>query len=66
VSLINPDTPLGGSEFVRFSERNSKVGCIISTQHSVLTGGFIREFVLDDLSGAPFEMRPCLRKKPVR
>jgi hypothetical protein len=34
-------------------------------QYSVLTSGIIsREFVLNDLSGAPFEMRPCLRKKP--
>jgi hypothetical protein len=52
-------------------ERNGKrvkVGCIIITQpeHTVLTRGFIlREFVLDDLSSAPFEMRPCLRKNPV-
>jgi hypothetical protein len=41
-----------------------KVGWIISTQYSVLTYGFIsREFVLDDVSSAPFE---CLRQKSVR
>jgi hypothetical protein len=53
-------------DIVACLKERMKVGCIISTQHSVLTYGISREFVLDDLSSALFEVRPCSRKKPGR
>jgi hypothetical protein len=55
----------GGVRLV--SERNIKcvkIGC--GHQYSLTCGSISREFVYDELSRTPFEMRACVRKKPGR